>query len=186
MKNITHYLFSLGLTNLFLLSSSRSPLMACVTVILSLFCSFMSLIPNFLDQQVSINFESNGVYLPRYRHPLSHSPWTMLYFIPIIYLTNVLGNEILQILSYLMAISWLSHLILDSFDSGGIPLGRKPIYSNHPIKHYQFKISDNKIKRLRFIKISGNKTKFNGWINYFGLFFFSLNLSNAILSVAGF
>ena len=183
MKNLTHYLFALGLTNIYLLvERGHDPIISGMSVVLSLLCSFMSLVPNFLDEYVSIRYEYEGVKLPRYRHPLSHSPLTIAYFLPLIYLGEVTDLIFAQILSSLLTISWLSHLFLDSLNPGGIPIGRGAIFTNHPIKHYQFMINNRKYKRLRLARIPFNDIRANRNFGYIGLFLFSLNLANIFLT----
>lgn len=182
MKNLTHYLFSLGLTNLYLLVTIPDPIISRISIILSLFCSFVSLLPNLLDQQVSIKYEYEGVKLPRYRHPLSHSPLTIIYFLPFMYLGEVTDVLFIQILASLMTISWFSHLFLDMLNPGGIPIGKGAIFNNHPIKHYQFLINSKKYKRLRLARIPFNDLKANRNIGYVGLFLFSMNLATIFLT----
>jgi len=141
--------------------------------------------PNFLDQHVSTKYENEGVQLPRYRHPLSHSPWTIAYFFPLLYLGEVTNIILIQIIASLMTISWLSHLILDLLNPGGIPIGKGAIFNNHPIKHYQFTINCGNYKRLRLARIPFNDIKANRNFGYFGLFLFSLNLASVFLTFLG-
>lgn len=183
MKNTTHYLFSLGLTNLYLLIEwGYDPILSRMLLVLSLLCSFISLMPNFLDQHVSTKYEYDGVQLPRYRHPLSHSPWTIAYFFPFLYLGEVTNMFFIQIIASLMTISWLSHLFLDLLNPGGIPIGKGAIFNNHSIKHYQFMINNGNYKRLRLARIPFNDIKANRNFSYFGLFLFSLNLATIFLT----
>ncbi len=178
MKNSTHYLFSLGITNLYLLvEQGQDPIISRMSVVLSLLCSFVSLLPNILDQHVVV-----GVQLPRYRHPLSHSPWTIAYFFPFFYLGEVTEVLLLQILAALLTISWVSHLFLDLFNPGGIPIGRGAIFNNHPIKHYQFMINSREYKCLGLARIPFNDIKANRNFGYIGLFLFSLNLTSLFLT----
>ena len=170
------------MTNLYLLVTIPDPIISRISIILSLFCSFVSLLPNLLDQQVSIKYEYEGVKLPRYRHPLSHSPLTIIYFLPFIYLGEVTDVLFIQILASLMTISWFSHLFLDMLNPGGIPIGRGAIFNNHPIKHYQFLINGEKYKRLRLARIPFNDIKANRNIGYIGLFLFSMNLATILLT----
>ncbi len=183
MKNSTHYLFSLGLTNLYLLSEpGLDPNISGISIIFSLICSLMSVLPNYLDKSMSISME---VQLPRYRHPLSHSPWTIAYFLPLLYLSEVIDVRIIQIFSSLLTISWSSHLFLDLLNPGGIPIGKKPIFNNHPIKHYQFMIDNRKYKRIRLARIPFNDIRANRNLGYIGLFLFSLNLTTIFLKFLG-
>jgi len=183
VKNTTHYLFSLGLTNLYLLYEPKlEPSISGISIILSLICSFMSLLPNYIDNFVSI---SMGVQLPRYRHPLSHSPWTIVYFLPLLYLSEAIDVRIIQILASLLTISWCSHLFLDILNPGGIPIGKKPIFNNHPIKHYQFLTNEYKHRRIRLARIPFNDIRANRNIGYIGLFLFSLNITTLFLSFLG-
>ena len=182
MKNSTHYLFSLGLTNLYLLIKLDDPIISSISVVFSLVCSFISLLPNVLDQHVSVKYEYEGVKLPRYRHPLSHSPWTIAYFFPLLYLGEVTDSLFVQIIAALMTISWLSHLLLDLLNPGGIPIGKQAIFTNHPVKHYQFMIFNRNYKRLRLARIPFNDIKANRNFGYIGLFLFSLNLATVFLT----
>jgi hypothetical protein len=183
VKNSTHYFFSLGLSNLYLLNNQgNDPIISRISVVLSLFCSIVSILPNFLDQQVSIKYEYEGVQLPRYRHPLSHSPWTVFYFFPLLYLGEVTGVIFIQIVAVLLVISWLSHLFLDLLNPGGIPIGKGAIFNNHPLKHYQFMLTSRKHRRLRLARIPFNDVKANRNFGYIGLFLFSLNLATIFLT----
>jgi hypothetical protein len=122
--------------------------------------------------------------LSRNRHPLTHSPWTILYFLPLFYLTGKLGNLPLQIIVDLMTISWVSHLILDSLNPGGIPVGSKSVFNNHPVKHYQFQSEiPNKIRKIRIARIPFNSLKANRNVSYLGLFIFCLNLATNIINL---
>ena len=183
MKTSTHYSFSLGLTNLFLLLEQRfDPSLLGLSVIFSLICSFMSVLPNYMDKRVSI---SAGAKLQRNRHPLTHSPWTVLYFLPFLYLSEVVDAAIIQIIVSLSTISWCSHLLLDLLNPGGIPIGKKPVFNNHPIKHYHLRINNKKYKRIQLACIPFNDIRVNRNLSYIGLFLFSMNLTTTFFAVLG-
>ena len=186
MKKSTHYLFSLGLTNLYGFLAIHDLFYSWIVIIFSIFCGFWSITPNFLDHRMIVKSD-NMVLIDRNRHPLTHSPWTTLYFLPFSYLAGKLSLIALQIIIDLLIISWVSHLILDSLNPGGLPLGRKSVFSNHPVKHYQYKNDNpNKIRSLRLARIPFNDQKANHNLSYVGLFLFSLNLtSNVIYSILG-
>ena len=148
----------------------------------SIICSLGSWIPNFIDQSMSVQYD-NGISAPRNRHPLTHSPWSLLYFLPLIYLAGKVRFEPLQIIFNLVIISWLSHLILDTLNPGGLPLGRQSVFTNHPVKHYKFpKNYPSKTRTLRFARIPFNDPKANRYLGYVGLFIFSLNLATNVLT----
>ncbi len=186
MKNSTHYLFSLGLTNLYGMFCINEFRYSLMVIPLSLITSCLSWVPNIVDRYISTQFESEGVVLARNRHPLSHSPWTFLYFVPILYLVQKLDYEIIEMILVLMILSWVSHLFLDSLNPGGLPLGKKPIFSNHPVKHYNFHSGlVRKNKRLRIAKIQFNDLAANRKLGQLGLFIFSLNFARFMLSFLG-
>ena len=180
LRKNTHYFFSLGLSNLYGLFVINDLIYSWFLIIISIVTSFISWIPNFLDHYMVVE-GNNTSLLSRNRHPLTHSPLTTLYFLPLLYLTGKLGNLPLQIIADLITISWVSHFLLDSLNPGGIPIGRKSVFSNHSVKHYQFQ-SDipRKNRRIRIAKIPFNSLKANRNLSYMGLFIFSLNIATSI------
>ncbi len=181
---MTHYLFSLGLTNLYGMFVIDDSIYSGVVLIVSLFTSLFSWVPNIIDRNIGVEFENEGVLISRYRHPLSHSPWTMIYFLPFVYLAQILHIMMLEILISLIAISWGSHLLLDSLNPGGLPLGRQSVFSNHPVKHYKFHWTfPQNSKQFRIARIPFNDPRANKNLGNMGLFFFSLNFSRVLLSL---
>ena len=149
---------------------------------LSLIAGCFSWAPNIIDRYISAQFENEGVILTRNRHPLSHSPWTMLYFLPFLYLAQKSQNTLLEILISLLALSWISHLLLDSMNPGGIPLGTQTIFSNHPVKHYRFHwLSSKKQRSFHIARIPYNDIPVNRKLGQIGLFFFSMNIARVSL-----
>ncbi len=187
MKSSTHYFFAVGLFNLYILLFIKDQLLAWFSFGLSFPLSGISLIPNLLDSYSGANLKYEGVQLKKhrstnqYRHPLSHSPWTISYFIPIFYITERIPEPILLITAVALTLGWFSHLLLDSFNPEGIPLGRKPVYSPHPVKHYSWQQS-NDTRTLRFARIPFNDPKANTAFSRLGLFLLALNLSDLVLN----
>ena len=181
MKNSTHYLFSLGIANLYLaVEQDHDFLILGFSIFLSILCSLFSVLPNYIDKKVSIDM---GIQIPRPRHPLSHSPWTIMYFLPFLYLSEVIDVKFFKIIVSLISISWVSHLFLDLLNPGGIPIGKNAIFKNHPIKHYKFIINKKNGKCLHLANIPFNDSKVNRNLSYIGLFLFSLNLTTMFLTL---
>jgi len=184
MKNQTHFIFAVALMNTFLSSFIYDILELWFYLLLSFPLGFLSLLPNYLDMNLgySPKFErinlNQRFILTQYRHPLSHSPLTILYFLPLIYISE--GTNI-YVLSWLALISWSSHLILDSFSTPGIPLGKKSIYSNHPVKHYIWKEPSNG-RYFSLTKWIKNENKTNSLFFKVGLFLIILNFASLILN----
>jgi hypothetical protein len=182
LKLSTHYLFSLGLSSIYGVYIITEPLLSWIIILLSLGTSCFSWTPNLLDGYISIRFENEGVNIVRARHPLSHSPWTVGYFIPLFYLAEKVQIPFFQVLISLMTISWVSHLILDVLNPGGLPLGKTPVFSNHSSKHYRFHWTvPMSQKQLQFGKIPFNSVKANRRLGQFGLFIFSVNLAQKVI-----
>jgi hypothetical protein len=164
MKNRTHYFFSLGLINLFGLYYIKeiSQVWFCFT--LSFLLAGMSLLPNFLDNFAGANFSYGGVqfvkhrHVRRYRHPLVHSPYTVCYFLPLIFLRDKVSKN-----------------------PEGIPVGRKPIYSNHLSKHYKWDLLED-VHSFRMARIPFNSLKANKTLSRLGLFFLTMNLANMVIN----
>ncbi len=187
MKNQTHYLFSLGLIHLYTLLSITEPNVSWLLSISSIPIAGVSLLPNILDSIPGTSIMHQGVKLEkhrfsrRYRHALTHSPWTMAYFLPFLSLNDLIPNSYYQAMLMGLILSWFSHLALDAFNSDGIPLGCSSIYSNHPVKHYTWPKSNNR-RILRFARIPFDNAKANSCIMKVGVFFFSLNLADLLLN----
>ncbi|MHA1978271.1 MAG: hypothetical protein ACW98I_15300 [Candidatus Hodarchaeales archaeon] len=151
-------------------------------LILSIITSFVGLVPNIIDRYIYVQYENEGVIIARNRHPLTHSPWTVLYFLPLLYLSQKSHVPLFEGIISLFAISWVSHLLLDSLNPGGLPLGRQPVFSNHPIKHYMFNWTfPQKTRRLSIAKIPFNDSRANKNFGYIGIFIFSLNVTRMCL-----
>ncbi len=180
MKNSTHYLFAVGLLNLYTLLFIKDPLLRWLFLSLSFPLSGVSLIPNLLDSYTAANLKYEGVQLKhRARHPLTHSPWTLGYFLPFYYIFEMLSEPILLVTVFLLVLGWFSHLFLDAFNPEGIPLGKKPIYLPHPVKHYSWRERTN-TRTLRLARIPFNDLKKNAMFSRFGLFFLTLNMADLI------
>ncbi|MHA2074435.1 MAG: hypothetical protein ACW97X_07435 [Candidatus Hodarchaeales archaeon] len=147
----------------------------------------MSLLPNFLDNFAGANFSYGGVqfvkhrHVRRYRHPLVHSPYTVCYFLPLIFLRDKVSNPFLDILVFSLLLSWTSHIFLDSLNPEGIPVGRKPIYSNHLSKHYKWDLLED-VHSFRMARIPFNSLKANKTLSRLGLFFLTMNLANMVIN----
>jgi membrane-bound metal-dependent hydrolase YbcI (DUF457 family) len=182
MKNITHYFFSIGLLNLFGLIFIKDPIFSWLYIFLSFVLSGTSLIPNWLDKYTGTKKEYEGVQLRRHRHPSTHSPWTIGYFLPTIYIGNKISNPIITLIIFSLIISWVSHFLLDAFNPEGIPLGRNSTVSNHSVKHYLWIKPNNKTNKLVFARKEFNDQGVNKIISRIGLFLFTLNFSNLLLN----
>ncbi|MFX0170604.1 MAG: metal-dependent hydrolase [Candidatus Hodarchaeota archaeon] len=181
MKNITHYLFSIGLLNLVGLIFIKDPLFSWVYIFLSFVLSGFSLLPNWLDKFTGTKRQYEGVQLRRHRHPSTHSPWTIGYFIPPILIGNKISNPLFEIIILSITISWLSHFLLDALNPEGIPLGLKSTVSNHSVKHYLW-LKPSQTRKVVFARNKFNDLKVNKFISCIGLFLFSLNFSNLLLN----
>ncbi|WP_455463238.1 hypothetical protein [Candidatus Hodarchaeum mangrovi] len=183
MKNQTHLTFAVALMNIFLSTFIHDTIELWFYFLLSYPLGFLSLVPNYLDMNLGFSpkFErinlSQRFTLTQYRHPLSHSPLTVLYFLPLIYITE--GSDF-SVLIWLALISWISHLILDAFSAPGIPLGKTSIFSNHPVKHYVWKEFSNG-RYFSLSKWNKNENRTNSFFFRGGLFLIALNLSSLIL-----
>ncbi|MFX1515752.1 MAG: metal-dependent hydrolase [Promethearchaeota archaeon] len=179
MKNSTHYLFGLGLLNLFILIFIKDSILAWLFLALSFPLGAFSVIPNILDTY-TINLQYERALKNRIRHPLTHSPWTLPgYFFPLFYIVDIFSDPLLTIIIYMLALGWFSHLFLDCFNPEGIPLGKKPIYSPHPVKHYSWQ-TRNTTKTLSLARIPFNDPKRNATFSRFGLFLIALNLADLL------
>ena len=161
---------------------------AWVCFCLSFLLAGISLLPNFLDNFAGANYNYGGVqfvshrHVRRYRHPLVHSPYTLGYFLPLNYLRDKVSNPFFDFLVFSLLLSWTSHIFLDSLNPEGIPIGRKPIFSNHLSKHYQWHLLEEDVRSINFAKIPFNSLKANKIISRIGLFFLTMNLSNLIIN----
>ena len=184
MKNSTHYFFALGLVNSIAFIFVNDLFSSWIVILLSPITSCYSLLPNLLDSKINQRMEEEGVVIKRRRHPLTHSPLSSMYLFPFLYLTFITQNQIFYTLFFLLFLAWVSHLMLDALNVGGLPLGRQPIYRNHPIKHYKFQWSKTQTRhRLRIAKIPYNDTKANQRLCYLGFFLFTMNLVQSFLSI---
>ncbi len=186
MKNNTHYFLAVGLTNLYSMIFITDPLLAWITFILSFPVGVISFVPNLLDSYSAANFKYEGVKLKHrpfihYRHPLTHSPWTLGYFFPFYYIVEKMSEPILLILVFIIGLGWFSHIFLDSLNPEGIPLGRKAVYSVHPVKHYSWRqITD--ARTLTLARIQFNNPRANMMFSRLGIFLLTMNISDLILN----
>ncbi len=186
MKNSTHYFLAVGLANLCTLIFITDPLLSWLSFMFSFPLSGISLVPNLLDSYTAANLKYEGVQLKhrssiQYRHPLTHSPWTLGYFVPLFYIVEIISNPILLATFFAIVSGWFSHLFLDTLNPEGIPLGRKPIYSPHPVKHYFWRQPTN-TRTLRLARIPFNSLKGNTVFSRIGLFLLALNISDLVLN----
>ena len=189
MKNHTHYFFALGLINLYGLIYVNEIVQTWFCFAFSFIFAGISLLPNLIDNYTGADFQFGGVQLlqhrfsRRYRHPLTHSIWTLGYFLPLDYLSGVFKDPFFNIIVLSLKIGWMSHILLDSLNPEGIPIGRKPIFSNHLSKHYQW--SSNRINNARSFKIARipfDSLKANKNTSRLGLFLLALNFTDLILN----
>jgi hypothetical protein len=182
MKNSTHYLFAVGILNLFTFLLIEDPDLAWLFLGLSFPLGSFSLIPNLLDKY-TVNWHYRGAQLKsRVRHPLTHSPWTLGYFFPCYYLINSFLSDPVPLLTiFTLSLAWVSHLFLDSLNPEGIPLGKQPIYLHHPVKHYSWQ-KRSKTRNLRLARIPFNDLKRNTTFSRFGVFLIALNLADLLLN----
>lgn len=180
MKNSTHYLFAVGILNLYTFILIKDPLLAWLFLFLSFPLSGISLIPNLLDSYTTANLKYEGVQLKhRARHPLTHSPWTLGYFLPFYYIIEMFSDPILLITVFVLVLGWFSHLFLDVLNPEGIPLGKEPIFLPHPVKHYSWRKPTN-TRTFRLARIPFNDLKRNTMFSRFGLFLLALNMADLI------
>ena len=178
MKNSTHYLFAVGLLNLFTLLFIKDPILAWLFLVLSFPLGGFSVIPNLLDTY-TINLQYERGLKHRIRHPLTHSPWTLGYFFPLYYIGEMSSDPVFLIAIITLVLGWFSHLFLDTFNPEGIPLGKKPIYIPHPVKHYSWQ-NRSKTRTLSLARIPFNDLKRNATFSRFGLFLIALNLADLL------
>ncbi len=187
MKNSTHYFLAIGLLNLYTLIFIKDPILSWLFFGLSFPLSGISLVPNLLDIYTGANLKYEGVQLKKhrstlqYRHPLTHSPWTIGYFIPLFYIVGKIHELIPLIAVSVLCLGWFSHLFLDALTPEGIPLGRKPVFSPHPVKHYSWQQS-NDTRTLRFARIPFNNLKANTLLSRLGLFLLAMNIADLVLN----
>ena len=182
MKNSTHYLFAVGILNLFTLLLIKDPGLAWLFLGLSFPLGIFSLIPNLLDKYTA-NWQDRGTQLKlRVRHPLTHSPWTLGYFFPCYYFIDSFASDPVLLLTIIaLSLAWFSHIFLDSLNPEGIPLGKQPIYLPHPVKHYSWQ-KHSKTRNLRLARIPFNDLKRNTTFSRFGVFFITLNLADLLIN----
>ncbi|MFX1283122.1 MAG: hypothetical protein ACFFB5_05680 [Promethearchaeota archaeon] len=186
MKNSTHYLFSVGLLNLYALYLISDPLLAWFCLGLSFPLSGISFIPNFLDSYTAASFQYEGVQFKhraaiQYRHPLTHSPWTLGYFVPGFYIAEKTSEPVFIIIVSALFLGWCSHLFLDALNPEGIPLGKTPVYTPHPVKHYSWR-QPTKARTFRLARIPFNHFKANLVLSRIGLLFLALNVADLVLN----
>ena len=178
MKNSTHYFFGVGLLNLFYLIYIKDPVLAWLFLVLSFPLGAFSVLPNLLDAYTT-NLQYDRGLKCRVRHPLTHSPWTLGYFVPFYYIVEMSSDPVFLITIFTLALGWFSHLFLDAFNPEGIPLGKKPIYLPHPVKHYSWQ-NRSKTRTLSLARIPFNDLKRNTTFSRFGLFLIALNLADLL------
>ncbi|MHA1975102.1 MAG: metal-dependent hydrolase [Candidatus Hodarchaeales archaeon] len=184
MKDSTHVLFALGLLNLLVLLFVPDPTQAWLLTISTPVLSVISILPNKLDQVLGSSLDRYIAdrSITKYRHPFSHSPYTLGYFLPLIYLAGSLSIGILERFVMLVVMSWFSHLLLDAFTENGIPLGKKPVIQNNPKKHYHW-IQNSKARVLKFSSLKGvGLEKINTRISKCGIFLVSINVFDLLLN----
>ena len=186
MKNSTHYFLAVGMYNLCTLIFITDPLLSWLSFMFSFPLSGISLVPNFLDSYTAANLKYEGVQLKhrssiQYRHPLTHSPWTLGYFVPLFYIVEIIPNPILLATFFAIISGWFSHLFLDTLNPEGIPLGRKPVYTLHPVKHYSWRQPTN-TRTLRLARIPFNSLKANMVFSRIGLFLLAMNIADLVLN----
>lgn len=118
----------------------------------------IAILPDILDQypcrmQGQINCTHHC------RHPLTHAPWTVFYFIAIAVLLP--AEELISFLLLQITAAWMSHLILDSLNPTGIPMFLKPALENADAKHYSLKKINLKTKRLVLGNVNYNNFRWN-------------------------
>jgi len=178
MKNSTHYIFAIGLLNLFILIFIQDPVLAWLFLVLSFPLGAFSVIPNLLDTYTT-NLQYEKGLKCRVRHPLTHSPYTLGYFFPLYYIVEMFSDPVFLIAIFTLALGWFSHLFLDTFNPEGIPLGKKPIYLPHPVKHYSWQ-KRSKTRTFSLARIPFNDLKSNATFFRFGLFLIALNLADLL------
>lgn len=186
MKNCTHYSLALGLANLYTLIFITDPLFAWITFVLSFPLGVISFFPNFLDSYSTPNLRYQWEQLKhrpfiQYRHPLTHSPWTLGYFFPFYYITERMAEPLLVIFVFIAGLCWFSHLLLDSLNPEGIPLGKKAVYSLHPVKHYSWR-QTTEARALSFARIPFNDPKMNTAVSRLGILLLTMNVSDLVLN----
>ncbi len=186
MKNNTHFFLTVGVLNLYTLIFITDPFLSWFSLLLSFPLSCFSLVPNFLDSYTATNFKYQSVQLKnhsgiQYRHPLTHSPWTLGYFVPLYYIVEIISEPILLVSVSGIVLGWFLHLFLDTLNPEGIPLGKKPVYSPHPVKHYSWRQPTN-TRVLRLARIPFNNLKANMVLSRLGLFLLAMNITDLILN----
>ncbi|MFW9779247.1 MAG: hypothetical protein ACFFE8_10370 [Candidatus Heimdallarchaeota archaeon] len=184
MKSLTHYLFALGLIHLlifYFVVRAEQMQLAWGFSLLAFAVACLSLLPNWLDRRVGARWDHNGVLLRRYRHPLTHSPWTGIYFFPLWYIDQIIESPLVNFLFVGSLVGWYSHLLLDAFNKEGIPLGTKSTITNHPIRHYRW-VEIRTVRKLRLGYTSFNDLAQNEKISRIGIGGAIFNLTLLVLT----
>lgn len=182
MKTRTHYLVAVGALHGFIVwqMGSIGVETAWMYSIWSFGLALLALLPNYIDRIVGPSWTHNGVLLGRYRHPLSHSPWTLGYFIPLTYLADVFHVPHFSFLVLGAGISWASHLLLDAWNPEGIPLGTQATITNHPVRHYRW-TQNNDVRKLRIGRVAFNDLEANIRLSRMGILGIMTNLILLVL-----
>jgi len=184
LKELTHVLFAMGLLNLAILLFVQNPSQAWILTLCSPLLSIISVVPNKLDSLLGFG-DFNSIpdrTITKYRYPLSHSPYTLGYFLPLLYIAEYLNIPIFEKLVVLTIISWMSHLALDALTDNGIPLGKSAVIQNHPMKHYHW-IQTSRTHKLKLDYLKGvNPEKINRKFSRIGVFLLSVNIFDLLLN----
>jgi len=149
MKDNTHYWFSVVILLVATADSSRVTIFDKIVFFIAvLLCSFIALIPNYLE---------NLFCSERCRHPATHHPIIPVLIVFGILLTPItkIDLESLQLFAKIFILSYGSHLFLDVFTEEGIPLSITPtLFLQDPTKHYTFNDKTKSRKRVQFSQFS--------------------------------
>jgi len=129
---------------------------------------FVAIAPDFLDNLCHYsNRYDTCHYSNHYRHPLTHSPWTVSYFVALSLLLP--AEPIFMFFTLHLGIAWCSHLFLDALNPTGLPLLLSPALSNAEAKYYSHKRINHQTKRLVLGNVNYNNTKWNHGFYYSSL-----------------
>lgn len=185
MKIKTHFFVGTALScylTYFLLQSEfdTTAIQKIVWLALSPLFGFIAILPDILDKYpCQLQGQVNCTH--HCRHPLTHAPWTLLYFIAIAILLPA-DEEISFILLQITA-SWFSHLLLDTLNPTGIPLFLKPALENADAKHYSLKRINLKTKRLVFGNINYNNFRWNNTLSLISILSILLFSTVSVLDI---
>lgn len=170
MEQRTHVIFTLMV--IVYLDSSSFPttkllIQLPIGIILGILCANL---PNTLDKLMYKGFNESRL-LGNCRHPLTHHPFTGLYwmvllFIDVGYLLQGVGiivdtYYIQELLFRYLSISWFCHLFLDMLSSEGLPLWIKPIFEQDPTKNYLFKQLTLNAPKINIFQFSRDNRRIN-------------------------